>query len=67
MEAFTQLAGGNAKYISPDQLSQYFKDADLKEYLLSAMPKAADGSGNLDFEAFSKTMYETNKSFKHSQ
>jgi Ca2+-binding EF-hand superfamily protein len=59
VEAFTQLAGGNTKYITPDQLSQYFQDAELQEYLLNAMPKAEDGSGALDFEAFSKVMYET--------
>lgn len=59
VEAFTKLSGGDPKYITPDKLSQYFTDTDLQKYLLSVMPKAADGSGNLDFEAFTKMMYET--------
>jgi Ca2+-binding EF-hand superfamily protein len=59
VEAFTQLAEGNKKYITPDQLSKHFQDAELQDYLLNTMPKAEDGSGSLDFEAFSKIMYET--------
>ena len=57
VEAFKQLAGG-AKYITPQQLSQYFTEEDLNAYLLESMPKAADGV-SLDYEAFSKLMYQT--------
>ena len=58
VEAFTQLAG-NGQYITPQQLSQHFNDAELCEYLLASMPKADDGSGNLDFHAFTDTLYNT--------
>jgi len=58
VEAFAQLAG-NGQYISPQQLSQHFNDAALCEYLMSSMPKAEDGSGNLDFAAFTSQMYDT--------
>jgi Ca2+-binding EF-hand superfamily protein len=58
VEAFTQLAG-NGQYITPQQLSQHFNDAELCEYLLSSMPTADDGSGNLDFTAFTESLYNT--------
>ena len=56
-EAFTILADGSTS-ISDIQLKRHFKDADLLNYLISAMPPQ-HSDGGMDFAQFTKAMFET--------